>query len=52
MVGAALVIIALLVVIPVGVLMTGGVAAGLIAHVLRTDVEKTHEGSELIDLNS
>lgn len=52
MVGAALVIIALLVVIPVGVFMTGGVAAGLIAHVLRTDVEKTHEGSELIDLNS
>jgi len=52
MVGAALVIIALLVVIPVGVLMTGGVAAGLIAHVLRTDVEKSHEGSELLDLNS
>ena len=51
MVGAVLVIIALLVVIPVSVIMTGGIAAGLISHVLRVDVEKSHEGSELLDLN-
>ena len=52
MVGAVLVIIALLIAIPVGVLMSGGVLAGIIAHFLRVDVDTTHEGSELIDLNS
>ena len=51
MVGVILVVIALIVVIPVGVLMTGGVVAGVIGHVLRTDSDSNHEGSELLDLN-
>jgi hypothetical protein len=51
MIGPILVVIALLVVIPVGVIMSGGVLAGVIAHFLRVDVDTTHEGSELINLN-
>jgi len=51
MVGAILVIIALLVVIPVGVLVTGGALAGIIGFFVQKDVDQLHEGSELIDLN-
>ncbi|MFN8049932.1 MAG: hypothetical protein U0Q22_00660 [Acidimicrobiales bacterium] len=51
MVGAVLVVIALLVVVPVGVLMSGGVLAGVIGFFVQKDVDEQHEGSELIDLN-
>ena len=51
MVGAILVVIALLIVIPVGVLMSGGVLAGVIGFFVQKDVDEQHEGSELIDLN-
>ncbi len=50
--GPVLAIIALVVVIPVSVIMTGGIAAGVISHFVRTDVEKSHDGSELLELNS
>ena len=52
MFGAIAVIIALLVVIPVGVLMSGGVLAGIIGYFVQKDVDDSNEGSELIDLNS
>lgn len=51
MVGAVLVVIALLIVIPVGIIISGGVLAAIISHVLRVEVDKNHEGSELLDLN-
>lgn len=51
MVGAVLVIIALVIVIPVSVIMSGGVLAGVISHFLRVEADTRHEGSELIDLN-
>ena len=51
MFGAILVIIALLVVVPVGVLVTGGALAGIIGYFVQKDVDELHEGSELVDLN-
>ena len=51
MIGAAIIVVVLLVVIPVGVLMSGAFGAMIIGWVLRSDVDARHEGSELIDLN-
>jgi len=51
MVGGIIMVIALVVVIPVGLFLTGGVLAALIGHLLRLEVDKKHEGSELLDLN-
>lgn len=49
--GAVLIAIVVVVVIPVGVLMSGGVASGLLGYFLKEEAEKSHEGSELIDTN-
>jgi hypothetical protein len=49
--GAILVIIALVVVIPVSVLISGGILSGIIGYFVQKDVDAQHEGSELIDLN-
>lgn len=51
MIGVAIIVVVLLVVIPVGVLMSGAFGAGIIGHFLRSDADASHEGSELIDLN-
>jgi len=51
MFGAIAVIIALLVVIPVSVMVSGGVLAGIIGYFVQKDVDDSNEGSELIDLN-
>ncbi len=51
MIGAVLMVLALLVVIPVGVLTAGAVAAAVIGTTLKDDAEQRHEGSELLDLN-
>lgn len=51
MFGPIAIIVALLVVIPVGVIMTGGALAAIIAFFVQRDVDVAHEGSELIDLN-
>lgn len=45
-------VIVLVVVVPVGIILTGGLVAAIIGHRLRVDVERSHPGSELIDLNS
>ena len=44
-------IVVVLLVIPPLVLMTGMAVAAVLDHVLTTDAEARHEGSELIDLN-
>jgi hypothetical protein len=51
MFGVILVLLAILVMIPVGVLLSGGVVAGVIGFFLKDNGEKTHEGSELIETN-
>ena len=51
MIGAAIIVLVLVVVIPGTVLMSGSIGAGIIGHFLRNEADATHEGSELIDLN-
>jgi hypothetical protein len=49
--GALILAFVILVAIPVGVLMSGGLAAAIIGHFLREEGEASHPGSELIELN-
>ena len=49
--GAIAVVIALVIVIPIAVIMTGGILAAVIGTLLKLNGEKTHEGSELLELN-
>lgn len=51
MLGAIIILVVLLVVMPVGVLMSGGVAAGILGFLVNDDVDRTHEGSELLETN-
>lgn len=50
MVGAVLVILALIVLIP-AFLIGGGILMGLTGHLFVANAEANHEGSELIDTN-
>ncbi len=52
MLGAIIIAVVILVLIPVSVMMTGGVVAAILGWALRDNGEATHEGSELIDLNT
>lgn len=52
MLGTIIFLIILLIGIPVGVMMSGGIGAAIIGHFVREDADKRHEGSELLDLNS
>jgi hypothetical protein len=49
--GAIVLAVIILVVIPVSVILTGAVVAGILGWSLKETGEATHEGSELIDLN-
>ena len=49
--GPILIVVVLLVAIPVSVMMTGAVVAGLLGWTLKENGEATHEGSELIDIS-
>lgn len=51
MLGPILLVVVLLVAMPVGVLMTGAVVAGLLGWSLKENGEATHEGSELLDIS-
>jgi ABC-type thiamin/hydroxymethylpyrimidine transport system permease subunit len=51
MLGVILMALVLVVVIPVTVMMSGAVVAGLLGWALKDNGEQTHEGSELIDLS-
>ena len=44
-------VILLVVVMPVGILLSGAVVAALLGGLLKRDVDDTHQGSELIDLS-
>ena len=52
MLGVVIIVVVLVVAIPVGMLVSGGVAAGVLGFFLKDIVERDHEGSELVDLNS
>ena len=49
--GAIIIIVALLVVLPVTFIITGGVLSVVLGHSLRMEGEYRHEGSELIETN-
>jgi hypothetical protein len=50
-IGAILIVLAIVIALPVGLLMTGGLASAILGWFLREDAEEAHAGSELIDLN-
>ena len=52
MLGAIILAVIILVMIPVSVCMTGGIVAAILGWALKANGEATHEGSELIDLNT
>ncbi len=49
--GAIAVVIALVIVVPVAVIISGGILAAIMGTLLKMNAEKEHEGSELIELN-
>jgi hypothetical protein len=51
MIGAIVMAVVIVIVIPVGVLMSGAVAAALLGTAATSDAEGRYEGSELVDLN-
>ena len=50
MVGAVAIVVVLLL-IPVGVMMSGAVLSAILGWSLKTDAEERFEGSELVELN-
>jgi len=50
--GAIVLAVIIVVVIPVSIMMTGAVFAAVMGWTLKDNGEATHEGSELIDLNT
>jgi hypothetical protein len=51
-IGAAIIVVVLVVILPVIILVSGAVVAIILGSTLKADAERTHEGSELIDLNT
>jgi len=52
MIGPILIVVALVVAIPVGVLITGGVISVVLGHKLRLEGEYRNSDSELLELNT
>lgn len=51
MLGAIILAVIIVILIPVSIAMTGGIVAAILGWSLKENGEQTHEGSELIDLN-
>ena len=51
MLGAVLMVILLVIVMPVGILVGGAVVASLLGGLLKSDVDSSHEGSELLEVS-
>ena len=49
-IGPVIIVIVLVIAIPVGVLISGGVMAGILGTFLRNDADTRYEGTEYIDL--
>lgn len=50
--GAVILVLVIVFVLPSAVLMGGGVAAAILGWFLRDEAEQRHAGSELLDLNT
>lgn len=51
-IGAIIIVIVVVVAIPVAVLVSGAVASAALGYALNDEVDRAHEGSELIELNT
>lgn len=51
MLGPIIIVLVIVVAIPVAIMMTGAVVAGILGWALRENGEAVNEGSELIELN-
>lgn len=49
--GTVVIIVLLAVIVPVLIIMSGLVVAGLLGSILKKDVDLSHEGSELLELS-
>lgn len=52
MIGVIIIVVAILVLIPVGFLMSTSLAAAVMGFLLKSNAESENEGSELIDCNN
>jgi predicted branched-subunit amino acid permease len=50
MIGAIILAVVIVVVIPVGLFLTGAIAAGVLGNLFTHNATSTHEGSELNDI--
>lgn len=48
--GPAIIIFVLVIIIPVGVMVSGGIFAGVLGFFLKKDIDHEFEGTEYIDL--
>lgn len=51
MIGPILIAVVLVIAMPVAVIMSGAVVSGLLGFFIKDDVDRTHEGSELLKTN-
>ena len=51
MAGAVIMIVVLVVVMPVGILMSGAFGAFALGRLLKRDADERHEGSELLEVS-
>ncbi len=49
--GEAAMVVALVLVMPVAIIMSGGIAAAILGTILNSERRAAHEGSELLELN-
>ncbi len=52
MLGAVILVLVIVFVLPSAVLVSGGVAAAVLGYFLKDEAEQRHAGSELLDLNT
>jgi hypothetical protein len=50
-IGPLVISLVILVVIPIGFLMTNGIVAAIFGYLLSSNAEEMHEGSELLETN-
>jgi hypothetical protein len=51
MLGVILLVAAIVIALPIGLLITGGIVAAILGWFQQKDAEQRHAGSELVDLN-
>ena len=51
MLGAIILVVVIVFVLPSAILISGGIGAAVLGFFLKDEAERRHEGSELLDLN-